>query len=89
MYRKIQQILQADRVNMDGIYLHQALPIEKIERIDPYLLIHHWKNTLPGNLEQKNFGVGPHAYYHCLCCSFVQNGWLHISVGCRFWQSVR
>ena len=77
MYRKIQQILQADRVNMDGIYLHQALPIEKIERIDPFLLIHHWKNTLPGNLEQKNFGVGPHPHRGFSPVTLVFKGAMH------------
>jgi len=77
MQRKIQQIIQAKRVNMGGIFLDQALPIDKIEQLDPFLLIHHWKNTFPGDQDQKNLGVGPHPHRGFSPVTLIFKGEVH------------
>jgi len=42
MTRSIHKIIPAQKVNMGGIILDQSLPVNGIEQIDPFLLIHHW-----------------------------------------------
>ena len=61
--RTIDQIIPAQKVNMGGHIIDQPLPTRKIDNLDPFLLIHHWHNHLPGNQKQQDVGVGPHP--HC------------------------
>ena len=61
--RTINQIIPAQKVNMGGHIIDQPLPTRKIDNLDPFLLIHHWHNHLPGNQKQQDVGVGPHP--HC------------------------
>ena len=61
--RTINQIIPAQKVNMGGHIIDQPLPTKKIDNLDPFLLIHHWHNHLPGNQKQQDVGVGPHP--HC------------------------
>ena len=61
--RTINQIIPAQKVNMGGHIIDQPLPTRKIDNLDPFLLIHHWHNHLPGNQKPQDVGVGPHP--HC------------------------
>lgn len=61
--RSIQHIIPAQKVNMGGHIIDQPLPTNQLEHIDPFLLIHHWHNQLPGNQRSQDQGVGPHP--HC------------------------
>ena len=60
--RKIHRILPAQKVNMGGQILDQPLPFEGLDQIDPFLLIHHWKDELPGGDHPRDLGVGPHPH---------------------------
>jgi len=60
--RKIRRILTARKVNMDGQILDQPLPFDGLDQIDPFLLIHHWKDELPGGDHPRDLGVGPHPH---------------------------
>ena len=47
--RTIKRIVSAQRINMGGHLLDQPLPVNGIDSIDPFLLIHHWDEPLkPG-----------------------------------------
>lgn len=48
---------------MGDIMVHQPLPNDWTKQIDPFLLVHHWSDTLKGGQKQKEVGVGPHP--HC------------------------
>ena len=61
--RTINQIIPAQKVNMGGHIIDQPLPTRQIDNLDPFLLIHHWHNHLPGNQKPQDVGVGPHP--HC------------------------
>ncbi|HAP70451.1 MAG TPA: pirin family protein, partial [Flavobacteriales bacterium] len=62
MTRSIHKIIPAQKVNMGGIILDQSLPVNGVEQIDPFLLIHHWASVLPGGQKEKEAGVGPHPH---------------------------
>ena len=62
MTRSIYKIIPAQKVNMGGIILDQSLPVNGIEQINPFLLIHHWADKMPGGQKEKEAGVGPHPH---------------------------
>lgn len=61
--RSVKSIYPADKVNMGGNLIDQPLPNAEMENLDPFLLIHHWHNRLPGGQRPQEVGVGPHP--HC------------------------
>lgn len=64
----------AEKVNMGGNYIFQPLPSAEIDQIDPFLLIHHWKDELPGAQSQKDVGVGPHPHRGFSPVTFIFKG---------------
>lgn len=77
MAKSIKRIIPAQKVNMGGHWLDQPLPAEGIEYIDPFLLIHHWSDTLPGGEWQQNVGVGPHPHRGFSPVTFIFKGAIH------------
>jgi len=76
--RKVAQILPAQKINMGGILMDQPLPFKTVEQIDPFLLLHHWKDELPGGENQRNLGVGPHPHRGFSPVTFIfEGGVLH------------
>lgn len=47
---------------MGGIIIEQPLPVGDLEAVDPFLLIHHWHEVLPGGQRQQDVGVGAHPH---------------------------
>lgn len=74
MTKKIKSIIPAQKVNMGGHLLDQPLPVEGLQFVDPFLLIHHWKNTLPGGQRVQDEGVGPHPHRGFSPVTFVFKG---------------
>ncbi len=72
--RSIQQIIPAQKVNMGGHILDQPLPVKGLDQVDPFLLIHHWKQDMPGGQSQKEVGVGPHPHRGFSPVTFVFEG---------------
>ena len=62
MSNRVKNIINAQRVNMGGNWIEQPLPHPQLERIGPFLLIHHWQDVLPGNQATDEVGVGPHPH---------------------------
>lgn len=75
--RTVKQIIPAQRVNMGGHLLDQPLPVREVEQIDPFLLIHHWEDTMKGGQKQKDVGVGPHPHRGFSPVTFVFKGNVH------------
>jgi redox-sensitive bicupin YhaK (pirin superfamily) len=73
-YRTVKQIIPAQRINMGGHLLDQPLPVQGIDQIDPFLLIHHWDHPLKGGQSQKDIGVGPHPHRGFSPVTFVFKG---------------
>lgn len=72
--RTVKRKFKAQKVNMGGIILDQALPVGGIDQIDPFLLIHHWKDTMKGNQKQQEVGVGPHPHRGFAPVTFIFDG---------------
>ena len=62
MSNRITHIINAQRVNMGGNWIEQPLPHPSLERVGPFLLIHHWQDVLPGKQASDEVGVGPHPH---------------------------
>ena len=74
MSRSVKKIIAAQKVNMGGHILDQPLPVNGIDQIDPFLLIHHWKRDMKGGDSQKDVGVGPHPHRGFSPVTFVFEG---------------
>lgn len=59
-YRKVKRGLKAPEVQMGEITLRQAIPVEGLEQISPFILLHHFDVTKgPG---EHDFHVPPHPH---------------------------
>jgi len=72
--KTITRIIASQKVNMGGIILDQPLPTQGVDQVDPFLLIHHWDDTMPGNQHQRDVGVGPHPHRGFSPVTFVFEG---------------
>jgi redox-sensitive bicupin YhaK (pirin superfamily) len=73
-HRTIKKIYPADKVNMGGHLLDQPLPNNELQSLDPFLLIHHWHQILPGGQRPQEVGVGPHPHRGFSPVTFVFKG---------------
>lgn len=73
-YKTIRQIIPAQKVDMGGHLLDQPLPAQGVENLDPFLLIHHWHNHLPGRQRPQEVGVGPHPHRGFSPVTFIFKG---------------
>lgn len=74
MTKHIKQLITSSKVHMGPILLDQPLPNAHTEQIDPFLLIHHWADELPGGQHQNQVGVGPHPHRGFAPVTFIFNG---------------
>jgi len=75
--RSIKGIYPSVKVNMGGVILDQPLPYRGLDMVDPFLLIHHWDDKLPGRQHQSKVGVGPHPHRGFTPVSFIFKGGVH------------
>ena len=73
-HKSIKKIIPAEKVNMGGHLLDQPLPTEGVTSLDPFLLIHHWHNHLPGRQRPQEAGVGPHPHRGFSPVTFIFKG---------------
>jgi len=62
---------------MGGIILDQPLPNHSFDNVDPFLLVHHWNDKLPGDRRQQESGVGPHPHRGFSPVTFIFKGGVH------------
>ncbi len=72
--RKINKIINSKEVMMGPIKLHQPLPIVGLERVDPFILLHHAgpKTQAPGGKNVMEVGAHPHRGFEPV--SFIFKG---------------
>lgn len=75
--RTIKKVITAQTVNMGGHLIDQPLPAHGLNHIDPFLLIHHWDSSLPGNQDGRKIGVGAHPHRGFSPVTFVYKGDIH------------
>lgn len=75
--RSIQSILPAFKINMGGVILDQALPQRGLDQVDPFLLLHHWRENFSAGTDQREVGVPPHPHRGFAPVTFIFEGALH------------
>lgn len=68
--RTVSHLLYGEVVSMGGMPIRQPFPTNNVERIDPFLLLHHHKTTAGEPFE----GVGAHPHRGFSPVSFIFEG---------------
>ncbi len=69
--------ISAPKVNMGGHIIDQPLPYQGLDYFDPFLLIHHWNDTMPGGQKPQDVGVGIHPHRGFSPVTFIFKGSIH------------
>ena len=64
-------------VDMGGLPVRQPLPTQRVEQIDPFLLLHHADIKVPAHIEPDHAGVGPHPHRGFSPVTFIFKGGVH------------
>jgi redox-sensitive bicupin YhaK (pirin superfamily) len=72
--RSVRHLLYAEIVDMGGFQVRQAFPTQKVEQVDPFLLIHHAEVEIPGHVKPAHAGVGPHPHRGFSPVTFIFKG---------------
>jgi len=74
-FRSVANILPAQALKMGPITIHQPLPTQRVEQIDPFLLLHHFGPwTVEPGYDPLNLGPHPHRGFEPV--TFLYNGGL-------------
>lgn len=73
----VKHLIPAFNINMGGIIVKQALPTQKIQQVDPFLLLHHGTFKFNKNSPAKHQGIGPHPHRGFTPVTFVIEGEVH------------
>jgi len=77
MYREVRYLLPSAPINMGGIIVKQALPTNKVQQVDPFLLLHHGTFSFRNDALAKHQGIGPHPHRGFSPVTFVIDGEIH------------
>jgi hypothetical protein len=75
--REVKYVIPAVDVNMGGIILKQALPTQRINQIDPFLLLHHASFDYRDDSPAIHQGIGPHPHRGFSPVTFIIEGDVH------------
>ena len=75
--RSVSHLLYAQPVDMGGIPIRQPLPTQKVQQVDPFLLIHHADLKAPLHTDPDDAGVGPHPHRGFSPVTFIFQGGVH------------
>ncbi len=70
-------MLYAHPHDMDGMPIRQPFPTNRVERLDPFLLLHHANIKVPTMVKPDHAGVGPHPHRGFSPVTFVFEGGVH------------
>jgi len=75
--KDVKYLLPATEIDMGGFPVKQALPTQKVQQWDPFLLLHHAKAKYSNRRLAKHQGVGPHPHRGFSPVTFVIEGEVH------------
>jgi len=75
--RTIKHILYGQPFDMGGMPIRQPFPSAEVERIDPFLLLHHAEVRVPRHIPVEKAGVGPHPHRGFSPVTFIFKGGVH------------
>lgn len=65
MIKKVKYLIPAQEIDIDGVPIKQALPIQKLNQVDPFLLLHHASAYVRNDSAARHQEISPHRH-----CSF-------------------
>lgn len=77
IYRSIKQIQFAEMIDMGGFPVRQPMPTKQLDRIDPFLLLHHHTGFIANDTHPREVGVSPHPHRGFSPVTFVFKGDIH------------
>ena len=77
LIKQVKYLLPATEIDMGGFPVKQALPTQKVQQWDPFLLLHHAKVKFSKHRLGKHQGVGPHPHRGFSPVTFVIEGEVH------------
>lgn len=77
MNKKVRTLIPAFDIDMGGIPLKQALPTQKVDQVDPFLLLHHGELKYSKNAKAVHQGIGPHPHRGFTPVTFIIEGEIH------------
>jgi len=75
--RTVSQLLYSQMVDMGGMPVRQPFPTQRVEQIDPFLLLHHANIKAPQHIDPDDAGVGPHPHRGFSPVTFIFKGGVH------------
>jgi len=75
--KQVKYLLPSTEIDMGGFPVKQALPTQKVQQWDPFLLLHHAKVKFSKHKLAKHQGVGPHPHRGFSPVTFVIEGEVH------------
>jgi quercetin 2,3-dioxygenase len=75
--RTVSHLLYAHPYDMGGIPIRQPFPTNKVDQIDPFLLLHHADIKVPKHIKPEHGGVGPHPHRGFSPVTFIFKGGVH------------
>lgn len=75
--RTVSAVLPAQLIDMDGVPVKQIFPTQKINQIDPFLLLHHLQLTVPEYIAPGKAGFSPHPHRGFSPVTFIFKGGVH------------
>ena len=75
--RSVKQVLFAQKIDMGGLPVRQPFPTQRVDQIDPFLLLHHHKSTISPDNHPGSIGVSPHPHRGFSPVTFVLKGEVH------------
>jgi redox-sensitive bicupin YhaK (pirin superfamily) len=75
--RTVSHLLYAQQMDMGGLPIRQPFPTQKVQQIDPFLLLHHANVKAASHIEPDDAGVGPHPHRGFSPVTFIFQGGVH------------
>ncbi len=75
--KKVKYLLPAIEIDMGGIPVKQSMPTQKVNRVDPFLLLHHLRIQYFDDRPARIQGIGPHPHRGFSPVTFIIEGELH------------
>jgi len=76
-YKKVTHLLPAIEIDMGGFPVKQPMPTQKVNRVDPFLLLHHARTKYYNDRPARIQGIGPHPHRGFSPVTFVIEGEIH------------
>lgn len=78
----VKYLLPSQKVPMGDGFVDQPFPTQKIQQLDPFLLLHHHKSRVKKGYHPREQGVGPHPHRGFSPVTFIFKGDVHHRDSC-------